>query len=206
MREHFRVAGSKHHGHTRAIFSPHRSRLVRDASCRKCCHIDKASGGDKGSGEGPRLPTYTYIYLIVTEESCREAIPSIAHPLAARGPVDGGMGKEGEGDRDDSTVGIRGPVPGRYFGNRRSIINRKSRKPLTSETVRRLYASYVVANHTLCRGRVPTDRLCLTEKIMRCVNFADAHFSIIEYVNQFGRISILLYIMKNIVFIGKKDG
>lgn len=55
-----------------------------------------------------------------------------------------------------------------------------------SETVRRLYASYVVANHTLCRGRVPTDRLCLTEKIMRCVNFADAHFSmkIIEYGNQ----------------------
>ena len=87
--------------------------------------------------------------------------------------------KDGEGRRrhkgDNSTVGIRGPVPGRYFGNRRPIINRKSRKPLTSETVRRLYAGYVAANHTLCRGRsrAPTDRpSCLTKKIMRCVNFA----------------------------------
>lgn len=61
---------------------------------------------------------------------------------------------------DNSTVGTRGPVPGRYFGNRRPIINRKSRKPLTSETVQRLYAGYVAANHTLCRGRgrAPSDR------------------------------------------------
>lgn len=72
------------------------------------------------------------------------------------------MMRGGEGRRgpkgDNSTVGTRGPVPGRYFGNRRSIINRKSRKPLTSETVRRLYAGYVAANHTLHRGRAPTDR------------------------------------------------
>jgi len=86
-------------------------------------------------------------------------------------------GGEGRGEQkgDNSTVGTRRPVPGRYFGNRRPIINRKSRKPLTSETVRRLYAGYVAANHTLCRdrGRAPTNRAsCLTKKIMRCVNFA----------------------------------
>lgn len=93
-------------------------------------------------------------------------------------------GEEQRGRKgDNSTVGTRGPVPGRYFGNRRPIINRKSRKPLTSETVRRLYAGYVAANHTLCRsqsrgrgrGRAPSNRLsCLTKKIIRCVNFEPA--------------------------------
>lgn len=88
LKEHFRVAGSKHRGHTRAIFSLHCSRLVRDASCRKCRHVDKASGGDKGSGEG--LPAHVDIYLIMAEGPCREVIPPIAHPLAARGPLMGG--------------------------------------------------------------------------------------------------------------------
>lgn len=125
------------------------------------------STADKASGEiKNRVSVHllTYVYLIVVEGSCREAILPIAHPLTMRGPMMGKgerKGKEGKGD--NSTVGTRGPVPGRYFGNRRPIINRKSRKPLTSETVRRLYAGYVAANHTLPRSRTP-NRLALPRK------------------------------------------